>query len=223
MGRDPRASAPGAGRVGDGGRRSSRLPCRPSRRDSASVFDSSAPARLMPSNGPAMVEPDETGGWGLTFDLEGAIRALEARSGRAVAPRTMPPEALPPERALAAPSAAEAAAVEGAAPPPGKAGAPSEGPLPGRDGALPAEAPDAVFVRAFGPETAAMLKALCASKAEEFRLLGYAGVRAEDLWSYFLGRYRREVPPLYRVVGDILGLRPNAFMTAAVREAWRGR
>ncbi|MEX1405908.1 hypothetical protein AB1398_00345, partial [Hydrogenibacillus schlegelii] len=57
----------------------------------------------------------------------------------------------------------------GAAPPPGTAGAPSEGPLPGRYGALPAEAPDVVFVRAFGPETAAMLKALCGGRSAEHR------------------------------------------------------
>ncbi|MBE3596832.1 MAG: hypothetical protein IMW86_07300 [Hydrogenibacillus sp.] len=75
--------------------------------------------------------------------------------------------------------------------------------------------------RAFDPETRKSLRALCNSKAEELRMLGLEGVTGDDVWRHFAARYARGVPPLYRVVGDILALRANEFMTAATLKALR--
>jgi hypothetical protein len=52
---------------------------------------------------------------------------------------------------------------------------------------------------------------LCESKAEEFALLGYDNVKAEDVWECVWSGYK-EVPPMYRLVNDILSLRATKYM-----------
>lgn len=52
---------------------------------------------------------------------------------------------------------------------------------------------------------------LCESKAEEFGLLGYENVTAEDIWECVTQAYK-EIPPLHRLVNDILSLKPTKYM-----------
>lgn len=51
----------------------------------------------------------------------------------------------------------------------------------------------------------------CASKADEFALLGYDSVTAEEVWACVTSAYR-EVPPLHRVVNDVLSLKVTRYM-----------
>lgn len=57
----------------------------------------------------------------------------------------------------------------------------------------------------------AQVAALCESKAEEFDLLGYENVTAEDVWECVTAAYK-EIPPLHRLVNDILSLKPTKYM-----------
>lgn len=52
---------------------------------------------------------------------------------------------------------------------------------------------------------------LCQSKAEEFAMLGYENVTAEDVWECVTNGYK-EMPPMHRLVNDILSLKPNKYM-----------
>ncbi|MFC8687756.1 post-transcriptional regulator [Brevibacillus porteri] len=52
---------------------------------------------------------------------------------------------------------------------------------------------------------------LCVSKAEEFALLGYDNVAAEDVWECVTNSYK-EMPPIHQLVNDILSLKPNKYM-----------
>jgi len=57
----------------------------------------------------------------------------------------------------------------------------------------------------------AEMKALCESKADEFRLLGYENVTAKDVWDCVTAKYK-EFPPLHKLVNDILSLKGNTYM-----------
>jgi len=52
---------------------------------------------------------------------------------------------------------------------------------------------------------------LCQSKAEEFAILGYENVTAEEVWECVASGYK-EIPPMHRLVNDILSLKPNKYM-----------
>lgn len=71
-------------------------------------------------------------------------------------------------------------------------------------------------------ELEASLAELCASKAEEFRLLGYESVTPRDIWDCISDRYRGAPPPLYQLVNDILSLKPNQWMNWMTMGALRG-
>jgi hypothetical protein len=55
------------------------------------------------------------------------------------------------------------------------------------------------------------LRELCESKAEEFALLGYDNISAEDVWKCVSSVYQ-EIPPLHKIVNDILSLKANKYM-----------
>jgi hypothetical protein len=58
-----------------------------------------------------------------------------------------------------------------------------------------------------------MLEQLCESKAEEFRMLGYEQVTSDDIWECVNDNYRKTgIPPVHRIVNDILTLKPAKFM-----------
>jgi len=68
-----------------------------------------------------------------------------------------------------------------------------------------------------------LIEELCESKAEELRLLGYDEVRGEDVWACVSEGYRKSgMPPLYRVVNDILSLKPSRFMNYITLSMYRG-
>ncbi len=57
------------------------------------------------------------------------------------------------------------------------------------------------------------IDSLCASKAEEFRLLGYEHVTGEEIWECVSDKYHKHgMPPLHKVVNDILSLKVTQFM-----------
>lgn len=64
---------------------------------------------------------------------------------------------------------------------------------------------------------------LCKSKAEEFRLFGYEQVTADDIWECISQKYKKEgIPPIHRLVNDILTLKATAFMNYLTLSAFRG-
>jgi len=62
-----------------------------------------------------------------------------------------------------------------------------------------------------GQELFEELRSLCESKADEFALLGYENVTAEDVWACVSSTYK-EIPPLHQVVNDILALKITRYM-----------
>lgn len=60
-------------------------------------------------------------------------------------------------------------------------------------------------------ELFAELRGLCESKAEEFALLGYDNVKAEDVWECVSSSYK-QIPALHQVVNDILALKITKYM-----------
>ncbi|WP_081411739.1 post-transcriptional regulator [Alicyclobacillus herbarius] len=61
---------------------------------------------------------------------------------------------------------------------------------------------------------------LCAVKADEFRLLGYEQVSAEDIWRCVRERMQG-AQPLHRMVEAILGLQVGQFMNYATLNAFK--
>jgi len=55
------------------------------------------------------------------------------------------------------------------------------------------------------------IEALCLSKAKEFHILGYDQVTGLDIWNCVSSKYK-ELPPMHKLVNDILSLRSTKFM-----------
>jgi hypothetical protein len=67
------------------------------------------------------------------------------------------------------------------------------------------------------------IEAMCRSKAEEFRLLGYEYVTGKDIWDCISRNYAKEgIPPLYKLVNDIYSLKINSYMNYLTIAAYRG-
>ena len=58
-----------------------------------------------------------------------------------------------------------------------------------------------------------IVEQLCRSKIEEFELLGYQNVLAQDIWDCIIEKYREEIPALHQIVNDILSLKSTTFMS----------
>ncbi|BFH61223.1 MULTISPECIES: post-transcriptional regulator [Paenibacillus] len=72
-------------------------------------------------------------------------------------------------------------------------------------------------------EIDAVIEALCQSKAEEFRLVGYEYVTSKDVWKCISSKYEKEgIPPLYKLVNDILSLKALTFMNYMTISAYKG-
>ncbi|WP_375546927.1 post-transcriptional regulator [Paenibacillus sp.] len=72
-------------------------------------------------------------------------------------------------------------------------------------------------------ELDATIEALCRSKAEEFRLVGYEHVTSKDIWRCISSKYGKEgMPPLHRLVNDILSLKVLTFMNYMTISAYKG-
>ena len=66
------------------------------------------------------------------------------------------------------------------------------------------------------------MRPICQSKAEEFHLLGYEHVSAEEIWDCVASRYKSSVPALHQVVNDILSLKVTVFMNWMTMRVYRG-
>jgi hypothetical protein len=65
---------------------------------------------------------------------------------------------------------------------------------------------------------------ICNSKAEEFRMLGYEQVTGQDIWECVSDKYHKTgVPPLHRVVNDILSLKTTQFMNWMTMSIYKDR
>ncbi len=54
---------------------------------------------------------------------------------------------------------------------------------------------------------------ICTNKAEEFRWLGYSGIRAADVWMCLQERYAKDgLPSLHVLVEDIISLQVTEYM-----------
>jgi len=56
-----------------------------------------------------------------------------------------------------------------------------------------------------------VIEQLCVSKAQEFHMLGYDQITGLDIWNCVSSKYK-ELPPMHKLVNDILSLRTNKFM-----------
>ncbi|MDO7908086.1 post-transcriptional regulator [Paenibacillus sp. JX-17] len=67
------------------------------------------------------------------------------------------------------------------------------------------------------------IETLCQSKAEELRLVGYEYVTSKDVWECISHKYEKDgIPPLHRLVNDILSLKATGFMNYMTLSALRG-
>lgn len=58
-----------------------------------------------------------------------------------------------------------------------------------------------------------IIEDLCHSKAQEFRMLGYEHVTGQEIWECVSDKYKKiAIPPLHRIVNDILSLKVTQFM-----------
>ncbi|WP_150266581.1 post-transcriptional regulator [Paenibacillus tepidiphilus] len=72
-------------------------------------------------------------------------------------------------------------------------------------------------------ELSADIEAMCDSKAEEFRLLGYEYVTGKDIWECVSRSYAKEgKPPLHKLVNDIYSLKAGTYMNYLTISAYRG-
>ena len=73
------------------------------------------------------------------------------------------------------------------------------------------------------PDIRRTIDELCRSKAEEFHMLGYEQVSATEIWDCVSEKYIKSgVPPLHRVVNDILSLKVTQFMNWMTMNIYRG-
>ncbi|NGM81910.1 hypothetical protein G5B47_05740 [Paenibacillus sp. 7124] len=64
---------------------------------------------------------------------------------------------------------------------------------------------------------------MCLSKAEEFRLLGYEYVTAQDIWECVSRNYGKEgTPALHRIVNDIYSLKVTTYMNYVTIAMYKG-
>ncbi|MBP1996761.1 post-transcriptional regulator [Paenibacillus eucommiae] len=68
-----------------------------------------------------------------------------------------------------------------------------------------------------------VIKSLCLSKVEEFKLLGYEYVSGEEIWECVSDRYRKTGnPALHEIVNDIMSLKSTKFMNWLTMSALKG-
>lgn len=65
------------------------------------------------------------------------------------------------------------------------------------------------------------LRHLLAEKEEEFHLLGYGKVSADDIWQYLCGLRKNRPTNLHDLVNAVLSLQPQAYMNYAMKKMYR--
>lgn len=64
---------------------------------------------------------------------------------------------------------------------------------------------------------------LCSSKADEFKLIGYEHISAEDVWECVNSKYIKSgTPALHQMVNDILSLKVTKLMNHMTMNAYKG-
>ncbi|WP_309299340.1 post-transcriptional regulator [Paenibacillus sp. YYML68] len=67
-----------------------------------------------------------------------------------------------------------------------------------------------------------VIEDICRSKAEEFRMIGYERVTGAEIWECVSDSYRKKgLPPLHRIVNDILTLKVTSFMNWMTMSVYR--
>jgi hypothetical protein len=67
------------------------------------------------------------------------------------------------------------------------------------------------------------IRSLCESKAAEFKMLGYEHVTGVEIWDCVSDKYAKTgVPPVYKMVNDILSLKITQFMNWMTMQAYKG-
>lgn len=73
-------------------------------------------------------------------------------------------------------------------------------------------------------ELSKQIEEMCKSKAEEFALMGYKRITGKDIWDYVSEKYNQdELPPLHKIVNDILTLKVTTFMNWLTINAYKGQ
>lgn len=72
-------------------------------------------------------------------------------------------------------------------------------------------------------ELASTIEVICSSKVEEFRLIGYEHVTADDIWNCVSSKYQKGgIPPLHKLVNDVLSLKATSLMNYMTISAYKG-
>lgn len=67
------------------------------------------------------------------------------------------------------------------------------------------------------------IEKLCNSKADEFALIGYSNVTGKEIWDCVSDKYdENDLPPLHKIVNDILSLKITTFMNWMTLNAYKG-
>lgn len=67
------------------------------------------------------------------------------------------------------------------------------------------------------------LNEVLVSKMEEFHLLGYDAVEAQEIWECVTSKYKKEWPMFHQIVNDIYSLKPTDFMNWLTLNAYQGK
>lgn len=68
-----------------------------------------------------------------------------------------------------------------------------------------------------------MIRELCDSKADEFRMLGYDSVTGQDVWNCVSDKYiKLGKPLLHKMVNDILSLKVTTLMNWMTLSIYKG-
>ncbi|GIP39230.1 hypothetical protein J31TS4_25100 [Paenibacillus sp. J31TS4] len=68
-----------------------------------------------------------------------------------------------------------------------------------------------------------IIRNLCVIKKEEFAAFGYDHVEWEEIWHCVSSKYKKSgLPPLHKLVNDILTLKADQFMNWITLQAMKG-
>lgn len=65
------------------------------------------------------------------------------------------------------------------------------------------------------------IASVCNSKALELHMLGYEQVTGADVWNCVSSKYKKGLPPLHRLINDILTLKAPQFMNWLLINAYK--
>jgi hypothetical protein len=66
------------------------------------------------------------------------------------------------------------------------------------------------------------MKMMCESKAEEFHMIGYEQVTADEIWECVSSAYKKGIPATHQIVADIFSLKVTKFMNWLTMKVYQG-